>query len=186
VNSSSVLKLCQDVTLVQLALGHAANMARWMEDPTVSRNLGLRSKPSLEKTIAWIENALKSQEICPFAILFKEQHVGNVIVDRIDHYLGVGRLSVYIGERSARGSGVGLTGIYLALNECFSTLGLHKVWLTAHIRNFPSIHTFSRLGFSLEGILRDEFLLDGERLSVLYMGLLRDEFLRLVVDYAEN
>jgi RimJ/RimL family protein N-acetyltransferase len=42
------------------------------------------------------------------------------------------------------------------------------------------------LGFSLEGILREEFYLDGERLSVFYMGLLRDEFLHLKIDPAEN
>jgi ribosomal-protein-alanine N-acetyltransferase len=186
VNPSCALKLCQDISLVQVTLEHAANMARWMEDPIISHNLGLRSTPSLEKTIIWIENALQSQDIYPFAILYKGQHVGNVIVDRIDRYLETGRLSIYIGEESARGIGAGLTGIYLALDQCFNTLGLHKVWITVHTRNFPSIRTFTRLGFSLEGILREEFYLDGERLSVFYMGLLRDEFLHLKIDPAEN
>jgi len=173
---TSTLKLRQDVTLIRLAVEHAPKMSVWMEDPAVSQNIGLRSKPSLEKTIQWINNALKSQDIYPYAILLKGQYVGNVIIDRIDRYLDMGRLSVYIGEPNARGSRVGLTGIYLALKECFSSLSLNKVWVTVHVRNIASILTFNRLGFSVEGLLRDEFILDGKRLSVLYMGLLRDEF----------
>jgi RimJ/RimL family protein N-acetyltransferase len=185
VSPNSVLKLNQYVTLTPLSVKHAANMFFWMEDPIVSQNLGLRNTPSLEKTIIWIKSALKSKDIHPFAVLLKEQHVGNVIIDRIDRYLATGRLSVYIGEESARGSGIGLTCIYLALTKCFDNLALHKVWITVHTRNFPSINTFARLGFSLEGILRDEFLLDGERLSVFYMGLLRDEFLTLAINRIE-
>ena len=185
-NPSPALKIRQDVTLVQLAIQHAANMARWMEDPIVSHNLGLRSEPSLEKTIAWINNALQSPDMRPFAVLFKEQHVGNVVIDRIDRHLAAGRLSVYIGDSSARGSGIGLTSIYLALEQCFNDLALHKVWVTVHTRNFPSMNAFHRLGFSVEGVLRDEFLLDGERLSVFYLGLLRDEFLRYAATRVEN
>jgi hypothetical protein len=32
------------------------------------------------------------------------------------------------------------------------------------------------LGFSVEGVLRDEFWLEGQRLNVFYMGMLAEEF----------
>jgi diamine N-acetyltransferase len=60
-------------------------------------------------------------------------------------------------------------------------MGLHKVWLTVHSRNAPAIGAYVRLGFMLEGILRDEFWLAGQRLPALYMGLLREDFEQLVV-----
>jgi len=62
--------------------------------------------------------------------------------------------------------------------------GLHKVWLTVHVRNSRAICAYARLGFEVEGVLRDGFLLAGERLAALYMGLLRDDFLALETDVA--
>ncbi len=177
-----MVRLRRDVRLASLGFEHASNMYRWMCDTEVSQNLGLRTQPSLEKTRAWIEHALQDVSVCPFAVLLGDEHVGNVILDRLDDYLASARLSIYIGEPSRRQSGVGTTALYHALSEGFERRRLHKIWLTAHARNYQAIATYSRLGFVLEGLLRDEFWLEGQRLPVVYMGLLRDEFERLVVE----
>lgn len=169
-----------DVTLAALTVEHAPNMYRWMCDPVVRTNVGLRSEPSLASTVAWIERALGDDSVRPWAILQDGRgHVGNVIMDRIDRYLGSVRLSVYVGEGGERGRGTGATAIYRAVEDAFTTGGLHKVWLTVHTRNTPAIQTYRRLGFCQEGVLRDEFWLDGQRVDVFYMGLLRDEWERL-------
>jgi len=172
------------VSLVPLAPEHAQNMYRWMCDPAVSQNLGLRQEPSLEKTHQWIVRALGDPTVCAYAILNSGQHVGNVILDRIDNYLSSARLSVYVGEPQSRGAGVGRTGIFLALREGFETMGLHKVWLTVHAHNTPAILTYQRLGFQVEGVLRDEFIFDGERIAALYMGVLAEEFRHLQAVWA--
>ncbi|MCS6806063.1 MAG: GNAT family protein [Acidobacteriota bacterium] len=177
-----MLKLRSDVTVVPVSLEHAPNMFRWMCDPVIRKNLGLRSEPSLERTETWIKNALQDPTVHPLAALLNDQHVGNVVLDRIDAYLASARLSVYIGEPSARGAGVGLTAIYRALVEGFESLCLHKVWLTVHCQNYAAINAYVKLGFTLEGILRDEFWLDGRRVNAWYMGLLHDDFKRLVVE----
>lgn len=177
-----MLRIRNDIELFPLTLEHAPNMYRWMRDTTVSLNIGLRSEPSLEKTKAWITNALQDPSIYPFAILLDGSHVGNVILDRIDNYLQMARLSVYIGEPSTRHLGVGLTGIYLALNEGFNKMKLYKIWLTVHARNYAAINTYTQLGFVLEGILRNEFKFEGQRLNLLYMGLLFDDFKSLYVE----
>lgn len=168
-----------DVVITSLSREHAANMYRWMCDPEVRCNLGLRREPSLAESLRWVHNAQEDASICAFAIMHAGLHVGNVILDRIDKYLSSARLSVYIGEAQARGAGIGSTAIRLCLERGFEQMGLHKVWLTAHCRNFAAINTYSRLGFVLEGVLRDEFLLGDERLNVFYMGILRQDFHKL-------
>lgn len=182
-SSERTIRLRPDVHITPLALEHAPNMYRWMCDPTISQNLGLRSEPSAERTEAWITTALQDSSINAYAVLLNGQHVGNVILDHVDTYLSSARLSVYIGEPSARQSGVGATGLYLTLQHGFAQMLLHKVWLTVHSRNFRAINTYSRLGFVLEGILRDEFWLDGQRMDALYMGLLSRDFEQLVARY---
>lgn len=177
------LTLRRGVVLLPLQMSHASRMFEWMQDPLVSQNLGLRTSPSLERTEQWITNALQDETICPFAVHWENKHVGNVVLDRIDRYLASARLSVYIGEASARGAGIGQTAIYLALAAGFERFDLNKVWLTVHVRNLRAINTYLRLGFVLEGILRDEFILNGEFLPVLYLGLLRSEFAHIQVEW---
>ena len=36
-----------------------------------------------------------------------------------------------------------------------------------------------KLGFELEGILRDEFLINGQRMAALRMGMLKTRFMQL-------
>ena len=181
-----VLRLRPDVRLIALQMEHAGQMYEWMCDPEVSLSIGLGKEPSLAKTHEWLSAALRDPLVRPFAILLNGRHVGNVVLDRIDDYLATARLSIYIGEPSARGTGVGLSATYAALAEAFQTLNLHKVWLTVHARNFAAIHTYSKLGFQLEGIHRDEFRLQNERLPRLYMGLLSQEFRQLCVETSFN
>ena len=170
------LKVRDGVVLAPLAREHAEKMYRWMCDPVVRGNIGLRSDPSMERTVAWIASAAEDDTIRPFAVLLDDEHVGNVILDRIDWYLQTARLSIYVGEPGARGAGVGSSALRLALVEGFAHMTLHKIWLTVHARNFAAITTYSRVGFRLEGILRDEFLLNAERVDLLYMAMLRGEF----------
>ena len=178
------LRLRPDVGIGPLTADLAANMLRWMGDAEVARNLGLRAEPTLEYTAQWIARAVVDPSFRPYAIHAAGAHAGNVIFDRVDAYLGTARLSVYVGE--ARGGGVGTSGIFLALRDAFATLGWHKVWLTVHQENYPAINTYHRLGFQTEGLLRDEFILDGRRISAFYMGLLRSDFERLVERVAKD
>ncbi len=165
-----------DVTLVPLDLQHAPQMVEWMADPTVRDGIGLRRDATLASTEEWIHRAQQDSTLQAFAILFSGKHVGNVILDRRDDYLKSVRLSIYLGETSARGAGVGSAALNLALQHAFTELNLHKVWLTVHAENHSAIASYLRAGFVLEGIHRDEFLIGERRLSAHYMGILRHEF----------
>ena len=173
------LTLRADVAIGSLEKSHAADMLAWMQDSEISGNIGLTRSPTMEATEAWIASALSGTSTWPYAIFHAGAHVGNVVLDQRDTHLGSARLSVYIGPATSRGRGVGVTGMYLALRDAFASRGLHKVWLTVHARNGRAICAYTRLGFQVEGVLRDGFLLAGERVPALYMGLLRGDFLAL-------
>lgn len=164
------------VRLVPLSLEHADAMLRWMADPEVRLGVGVRAEPSLERTRQWISQALApGSGTHPFAILSGDVHVGNVVLDRVDPYLGTARLSVYLGERVHRGRGLGRAAVRLALEHAFGPLRLYKVWLTVHAENEAARRVYTALGFVEEGRLRGEFLLGGRRVDALYMGVLAAE-----------
>jgi RimJ/RimL family protein N-acetyltransferase len=161
------------VTLVPLRAAHAPAMVRWLRDPSVASNLGLRTKPTLAKTRAFITSAARSKDVCARAILVDGAHVGTIVLDHIDRMIQKARLHIYIGESGVRGKGGGRRAVELALELAFGELGLHKVWLTAHARNTAAIRAYEAVGFEVEGTHRGEFLLDGERIDEIYMGALR-------------
>jgi RimJ/RimL family protein N-acetyltransferase len=168
----------KNVALVPLGPAHAEAMARWMLDPVVAKNLGLRTEPDLEKTIAYIERVGSDATFAARAILADGAHVGNVVLDQIDRHVGRAHLHIYVGEASARGGGVGKRALKQALAIAFGELGLNKVWLTVHARNANAIAAYVAVGFEVEGVHRQEFMLDGERIAELYMGCLASDFAR--------
>ncbi len=158
--------------LAPLAKCHAAAMLSWMQDPEVAENVGLRSQPSLQKTLDWIERVNDDSSVHALAIEHDGSHVGNVVLDRIDQYLGTARLSIYIGEAKFRGMKIGQRALALVSNYARETLGLHKIWLTVHEFNSRAIAAYVAAGFEIEGVLRDEFILREKRCNALTMGKL--------------
>jgi RimJ/RimL family protein N-acetyltransferase len=167
-----------DVELTSLTIAHAEAMFRWMCDPAVAENLGLRGEPTIEKSRAFVERAAVDETVCARAVLVSGAHVGNVVLDRLDRHGSTGRLHLYVGEPSARGKGVGKRVVTLALVLAFDELCLHKVWLTVHARNGRAISVYTAMGFHVEGVHREEFVLRGERIDEFYMGVLAREFSR--------
>jgi RimJ/RimL family protein N-acetyltransferase len=163
-----------EVRLTPLTPEHAPAMLRWMQQPEVRLNVGVRAEPSLERTRQWIAQALTpGSGTYAFAILEGGVHVGNVVLDRVDTYLGTTRLSVYVGD--GRGRGVGRAAVRLAVEHAFTVLGLYKVWLTVHAENVAARRAYEAVGFVEEGRLRGEFLLGERRVDALYMGVLAGE-----------
>ena len=156
--------------------GDARRMRAWMDDPQVSRNLGLQTRPTLAKTRAWIAQASESPSVSALAIEAAGRHVGNLVFDRLDRYLSTARLSIYIGEPAARLRGLGTRALRLGLQHAFTKLRMRKVWLVVHCQNTPAIRAYLNVGFTIEGVLREEFILGRRRLPVFYMGILRREF----------
>lgn len=162
------------MALVPLRTAHAAAMVRWLRDPVISGNLGLRAKPSLARTKELIK-ASSSETTCGRAILLDGVHVGTVVLDHIDRRFGKTRLYIYIGDPRARGHGVGQRAVSLACDLAFGELGLYKVWLTVQVKNVGAVRAYEAAGFTLEGTHRGEFLLDGDRIDEHYMGILRTD-----------
>jgi RimJ/RimL family protein N-acetyltransferase len=89
----------------------------------------------------------------------------------IDKIQGRAELRKLIGVRDQRGKGYAEEATSLWIQYGFKVLGLAKIYvstLQTHLRN---IKLNESVGFRVEGVLRSEVLLDGERHDVLRMGL---------------
>ena len=151
---------------------HAETMLRWMLDPEVAENVGLRSAPTLARTLEW----MGKESVDARAIFHAGRHIGNVVLDQLDTHLQTARISIYIGEPTARGKGLAADALRLALARGFAQHRLYRIWLTVHEHNTPALALYARTGFRREGVLRGDFLLRGERVNAVLMSILRSEF----------
>ncbi len=84
----------------------------------------------------------------------------------------------YHVDADVHGRGVGTRLVSLALEQVWACDRIRKVSATVHADNVPSHRLLRRLGFQLEGTLREEWRLDDVDIDVLVYGQLRRERVR--------
>jgi RimJ/RimL family protein N-acetyltransferase len=82
----------------------------------------------------------------------------------------------YILRRDHWGRGLAGEALTALLNHAFDTLGLHRLEADIDPRNAGSIRLIERMGFKLEGHLRERYFVAGDIQDSLIYGLLAPEW----------
>lgn len=106
-----------------------------------------------------------------------DQLVGSCQLHSISSVHQSAELQIRIGERDARGMGIGTEACALLLQHAFLDLNLNRVFLQVFETNQPALRLYKRSGFKAEGTLRQAAFLDGDWVNVIVMSVLRNEYL---------
>jgi ribosomal-protein-alanine N-acetyltransferase len=88
-----------------------------------------------------------------------------------------GRIEVgYMLSEAVHGRGLGTRAVGLMLERLFLLPFLHRVWLNTAADNAGSQGVARKLGFRLEGVLREHYRRGDERMDQQVWGLLRPEW----------
>ena len=145
------------VRLVPLQRRHMTRTRDWANDPELMKLMDRAAEVGCEEHERWF-NSLSGRDDCAyFAIETPEaEHVGNIWLWAIDRRHLKAELRVVIGERDARGRGMGAAAIDSLCRHGFDRLGLHRIYAYVLAMNGAAQRAFSRAGFMLEGTLRDD------------------------------
>jgi RimJ/RimL family protein N-acetyltransferase len=91
-----------------------------------------------------------------------------------DAWIGIG-----LGERDYWGRGYGTDAMRLIVQYGFLELNLQRVSLALHTYNERALKSYEKVGFKVEGTIRQDTLREGRRTGGTFMGILRDEWLAL-------
>lgn len=89
------------------------------------------------------------------------------------------RLGVFIGEKAYWGRGLGTEAIRLFLGYLFEYKKVHKVELTVSAFNHRAIRAFGKCGFSIDGVLRDNAIINGNYVDHILMSILDREYFEI-------
>jgi len=107
-------------------------------------------------------------------ILSHGERAGYVILSELDSRDGVVELGRIVVDEASRG--IGQAALETIITHIFANPNVHKIWLDTLDHNLRGQHIYKKLGFVLEGQLREAFLMNGKRRDMLVYGLLRAEW----------
>ena len=145
----------------------------WRNHAEVRRYMFTQHKISLDEHSNWFAKASQDPSRCLLIVEQDKQAIGYVQFSKVEEG-GVADWGFYTLPDVPKGTGRKL-GV-MALNHAFGPLKLHKVCGQAIESNQASIAFHQRLGFALEGVLRDQQRINGAYHSLHCFGLLATEW----------
>lgn len=153
--------------------GDLVTVLRWRNHPEVRRNMFAQHEIGIAEHREWFDIACLDSSRRLLIVEEAKQAIGYVQFSRVAEG-GIADWGFYARPGAPKGTGRKLG--MMALNHAFDGLKLHKVCGQVISSNQASIVFHRRLGFKLEGVLRDQERIDGCYHSLHCFGMLACEW----------
>lgn len=145
----------------------------WRNHPDIRRYMYTQHEITLSEHTNWFEKAIRNPN--KHLLIFELNGIptGFVSINGTEND-SIAEWGFYVAPNSEKGTGrqLGKT----ILNYAFEVLKLHKICGQALAYNLPSINFHTSLGFTQEGLLRDQHF-DGQSYNdIVHFGLLANEW----------
>jgi len=145
----------------------------WRNHPSIRDFMLTRHEITREEHRDWFARASKDETRRLLIVEERTEPLGYVQFANVGRG-GISDWGFYARPGAPKGTGRKLGTV--ALSHGFDILELHKVCGQAIASNQASIALHASLGFIREGMLRDQYLIDGLYHSLVCFGLLRAEW----------
>lgn len=170
-----------DIAIVPAAVAHAAALAA-----LVRQNLdhlhaylpAVAELASLEAATDYLHAAEEwaaEGDVLEWYLFSGATLCGSIRVKEIDTCDRKAKIGYFLGKEF-EGKGIMTASLRLILDRCFNVLQLNRIELHCAVTNTSSMAVARRLGFTLEGVLRQDECLHGVFVDQQVYGLLRAEF----------
>ncbi len=151
----------------------------WINDQDVIRNL-LNFRPmNVQAEEEFVDKVTRDPDLITLGIALRsdDRLIGNVALHRIqsrDRQAGFG---ILIGEKEEWSRGYGTEATRLIVRYGFDALNLHRIWLHVLEHNERGRRAYEKVGFRVEGVLRQSAFREGRYWDTITMGILRGELI---------
>lgn len=128
----------------------------WFRDPEVTRYLDARNLTREDV----LEHLYQADHYL-YAICVDGVHIGNLKIGPINWKHGLSDLVTVIGDRDYWGHGYATKAIRLGV-EIAWVMGIRKIAAGICRENIASTIAYTRAGFTIEGVLKDHYIVDGK------------------------
>lgn len=166
-----------EVALRELQSGDLSAVIPWI-DPALFR---VFREPVDEKQLELMLSRYDEQGM-PQSLGYKGVDAGtgqmvgvvHAVVNTANNYAHIGQ--VVVGDPQLRGHGIGRQMLKQLLDICFGTHHLHRVQLFTHEDNAIALACYQRVGFTIEGLMRESTRCGNEYISEYGLSILEHEW----------
>jgi RimJ/RimL family protein N-acetyltransferase len=154
----------------------------WINDSEIGKFLEVNLFPTTKNELLdYYKQIKRNRTNLIFAIVTKDKnrHIGNIKLGDINYIHRYADLGIMIGEKDFLGKGYGREAVLLLLDYAFNRLNLNKVILAVYSNHKIAIKCYSRIGFKIEGRIKDLLYFQGKYVDKVLMGISRSEFNKL-------
>lgn len=146
-----------------------------INDPEIeSEVVGFSYPVSLSQQKKWIENVTNSETI-RYAIDVSNKMIGVASISSIDFKNRTANINIKL-RKNEQGKGYATRSVKLVLEYCFLELNMECVTANVLEYNNASKKIWEKLGFKLEGILRNRIYKNGKYHNLFAYSFLKNEF----------
>lgn len=165
------------ISLIPLEREHLRKRVDYINDPAIQETLNFDFPTSMAKTEAWFAKNLLTPNRVDFAIVLSGGETigfgGYVNIDRVSRK---GELYIFIGKEYWLG-GYGREAYKLITNYGFIELGLNRVYGYQLGNNQKANNSVKKIGWAVEGFIRDDIYSHGKIKGRFIVSILRDEWI---------
>ncbi|WP_442598504.1 GNAT family N-acetyltransferase [Neobacillus sp. D3-1R] len=151
-----------------------------VSNPNIRRLTGTTdflTREMLENAInKWNENDSRIDLL--ICLQENDQVIGDLAIVDIEHRERKGSFRIAITDEQYTSKGYGTEALRLIIDYMFNTLNLRRISINVYAFNARAIAAYEKLGFKLEGTLRDDLFFDGQYHDNHLLGLMKDEYVK--------
>ncbi|MGJ3237936.1 MAG: GNAT family N-acetyltransferase [Anaerolineae bacterium] len=148
-----------------------------VQDPVGMRLTGTHGTFTREQIEAYVQNNIEGKGRYAWIICLPDDTViGEVVINEIDENNRNANIRIALFDPQFYGKGYGTTAMRLAVKYGFEQANLHRIELGVFDFNPRAIRVYEKVGFKLEGTLRDVLLWEGDYHNQHIMSILEDEW----------
>ena len=151
----------------------------WLNDFEVTRFLETGVFPTTRESLErYVETVVGNPQNVMLAIVDRKSdtHIGNIKLGPIQWIHRRADMGILIGDKEFWGRGFGREAVALITDYGFRRLNLHKITLGVYADNEPAVRMYQKLGFRIEGTLKEHLFSDGRYHDKHVMGILSAEW----------
>jgi [ribosomal protein S5]-alanine N-acetyltransferase len=161
---------------------HDPDYLRWLRDTEIVRTLNLpryiETPVPFEEVSNYVKALMQSETDLFFAIqlLDPDIFIGTAKAGHIDWYSKTADIGIMIGRKDVWGRGLASDALSVLCEHLFESVGLRRLTAGVMATNPAMVRVFEKLGFSREGVFRQQDRLGDDYIDHIHLGCLKPEF----------
>ena len=147
-----------EIKLRNIILSDKQVIFKWISSPYLRNMIGTRGVPNLDSHEIWFNKKINDFDNIIKIIEINSSPIGLIGTNSIDLLNLNAEIYLYVGKDSQKRKGIGQIALTEFIKILVSEKQIHKVFARIFSFNQPSINFFSKCGFNLEGIQKDQII----------------------------